>query len=42
MAQTVDIPNYGYPHPSSERTGLMHDPRKHLDNKGLFAPFFEA
>ena len=32
MTQAVDILNLGYPHLSSEKIGLMHNPRKHSGN----------
>ena len=42
MAQPPDIPDFGYPRLSSERIGLMHDPRNRLNTPGQSFPGIEA
>ena len=42
MARPLDIPDYGYPHLSSERIGLMHDPRNRFNLRGVSFPYIEA
>lgn len=42
MARPLDIPDYGYPHLSFERTGLLHDPRKRFNLLGVSFPYIEA
>ena len=42
MARPLDIPAYGYPHLSSERIGLLHDPRNRFNLRGKSISHVEA